>query len=290
MSWIAPPPPQPPPPRSPPTAGSALDEKAGKWPTVRAVNRAWQGGCRGASGGRSGSGQAKERERGQRRRGRSGEGSRSLLSPSPPTALWGRSLLDNLGFHKSSISCPGSLQSGPAQPSSNERNISDQGSSEGGSPSPYGNCVSRVGGPPRASRPLPSGPRPCPCPGCGKKFSLKHQMETHYRAHTGEKPFSCRLCPQRSRDFSAMTKHLRTHGTAPYRCPLCQAGCPSLTTMQAHMRSHPPGQLPPGWTIRSTFLYSSSRPSPSSSNYPHITASPTSTSSSSPSPSLSSAT
>nr|2KVH_A Chain A, Zinc finger and BTB domain-containing protein 32 [Mus musculus] len=27
-----------------------------------------------------------------------------------------------------------------------------------------------------------------------------------------EKPFSCSLCPQRSRDFSAMTKHLRTHG------------------------------------------------------------------------------
>lgn len=76
----------------------------------------------------------------------------------------------------------------------------------------------------------------------------------------GEKPFSCSLCPQRSRDFSAMTKHLRTHGAAPYRCPLCRAGCPSLASMQAHMRGHSPSQLPPGWTIRSTFLYSSSRP------------------------------
>lgn len=77
----------------------------------------------------------------------------------------------------------------------------------------------------------------------------------------GEKPFSCSLCPQRSRDFSAMTKHLRTHGAAPYRCPLCRVGCPSLASMQAHMRGHSPSQLPPGWTIRSTFLYSSSRPS-----------------------------
>lgn len=156
--------------------------------------------------------------------------------------------------------------------------------------------------------PLPARSRPYSCSVCGKRFSLKHQMETHYRVHTGmdcvhlsffffshrwsassslaplldvplawptsahffllwlsppvgEKPFSCSLCPQRSRDFSAMTKHLRTHGAAPYRCPLCRVGCPSLASMQAHMRGHSPSQLPPGWTIRSTFLYSSSRPS-----------------------------
>ncbi|XP_049756543.1 zinc finger and BTB domain-containing protein 32 [Elephas maximus indicus] len=110
--------------------------------------------------------------------------------------------------------------------------------------------------------PPPARVRPYSCSVCGKRFSLKHQMETHYRVHTGEKPFSCSLCPQRSRDFSAMTKHLRTHGAAPYRCPLCLAGCPSLASMQAHMRGHSPSQLPPGWTIRSTFLYSSSsRPS-----------------------------
>ncbi|XP_021497005.1 zinc finger and BTB domain-containing protein 32 isoform X2 [Meriones unguiculatus] len=124
--------------------------------------------------------------------------------------------------------------------------------------------------------PSPARSRPYSCSVCGKRFSLKHQMETHYRVHTGEKPFSCSLCPQRSRDFSAMTKHLRTHGAAPYRCPLCKVGCPSLASMQAHMRGHSPSQLPPGWTIRSTFLYSSSRPtrasiSPGSSSSPSAT-------------------
>ncbi|XP_004690328.1 PREDICTED: zinc finger and BTB domain-containing protein 32 [Condylura cristata] len=127
-------------------------------------------------------------------------------------------------------------------------------------------------------QPPPARSRPYTCSVCGKRFSLKHQMETHYRVHTGEKPFSCRLCPQRSRDFSAMTKHLRTHGAAPYRCPLCGAGCPSLASMQAHMRGHSPSQLPPGWTIRSTFLYSSS--SSSSSRPARASASPCSSPSS----------
>ncbi|KAG3255864.1 zinc finger and BTB domain containing 32, transcript variant X3 [Ictidomys tridecemlineatus] len=126
-------------------------------------------------------------------------------------------------------------------------------------------CPSRQHPPPPPAR-----SRPYSCSVCGKRFALKHQMETHYRVHTGEKPFSCSLCPQRSRDFSAMTKHLRTHGAAPYCCPLCGAGCPSLASMQAHMRGHSPSQLPPGWTIRSTFLYSSSssssRPSQASTS------------------------
>ncbi|XP_005361290.1 zinc finger and BTB domain-containing protein 32 isoform X2 [Microtus ochrogaster] len=161
----------------------------------------------------------------------------------------------------SSSPTPGSFPQGPEQLSPWEIEESGQGYT-----GPLATCVGQE----RTSRcpshqhpplPLPARSRPYSCSVCGKRFSLKHQMETHYRVHTGEKPFSCSLCPQRSRDFSAMTKHLRTHGAAPYRCPLCRVGCPSLASMQAHMRGHSPSQLPPGWTIRSTFLYSSSRPS-----------------------------
>ncbi|XP_057612932.1 zinc finger and BTB domain-containing protein 32 isoform X2 [Chionomys nivalis] len=161
----------------------------------------------------------------------------------------------------SSSPTPGSFPQGPEQLSPWEIEESGQGYTGPLTTCVGQECTLRCPSHQHPPLPLPARSRPYSCSVCGKRFSLKHQMETHYRVHTGEKPFSCSLCPQRSRDFSAMTKHLRTHGAAPYRCPLCRVGCPSLASMQAHMRGHSPSQLPPGWTIRSTFLYSSSRPS-----------------------------
>ncbi|XP_042775014.1 zinc finger and BTB domain-containing protein 32 isoform X4 [Neofelis nebulosa] len=182
------------------------------------------------------------------------------LSLNPEKGLWNHSQL------ASSSPAPGSLPQGSEKLSPGD--MEDCNQKHTGA---LATCVSQVStaGPPRQQPPPPppARSRPYSCSVCGKRFTLKHQMETHYRVHTGEKPFSCSLCPQRSRDFSAMTKHLRTHGVAPYRCPLCRAGCPSLASMQAHMRGHSPSQLPPGWTIRSTFLYSSSsRPSRASTS------------------------
>ncbi|XP_036877615.2 zinc finger and BTB domain-containing protein 32 isoform X2 [Manis javanica] len=178
------------------------------------------------------------------------------LSLNPHEGLWSQNQL------ASPSPTPGSLPQGPSQLSPGEMEESCQRHTGA-----LATCVGYVGTADRSTcqhppPPAPARSRPYSCSVCGKRFSLKHQMETHYRVHTGEKPFSCSLCPQRSRDFSAMAKHLRTHGAAPYRCSLCQAGCPSLASMQAHMRGHSPSQLPPGWTIRSTFLYSSS-PEPS---------------------------
>lgn len=100
------------------------------------------------------------------------------------------------------------------------------------------------------------GEKPYQCKHCPKKFSLKHQLDTHHRVHTGEKPFECRLCGQRSRDYSAMIKHLRTHGgAAPYQCTVCLEFCSSLVAMQRHVKSHAVQDFPPDWSINKTYLY-----------------------------------
>ncbi|XP_068180749.1 zinc finger and BTB domain-containing protein 16 isoform X2 [Antennarius striatus] len=75
---------------------------------------------------------------------------------------------------------------------------------------------------------------------------------------SGEKPFECRLCGQRSRDYSAMIKHLRTHGGAtPYQCTVCLEFCSSLVAMQRHVKSHALQDFPQNWSINSTYLYKS---------------------------------
>lgn len=86
---------------------------------------------------------------------------------------------------------------------------------------------------------------------------LLHQYSL-FAQRAGEKPFECRLCGQRSRDYSAMIKHLRTHGGAsPYQCTVCLEFCSSLVAMQRHIKSHAEQDFPPGWSINSTYLYNS---------------------------------
>lgn len=91
---------------------------------------------------------------------------------------------------------------------------------------------------------------------CTTSLDVSCKVLTFCILCAGEKPFECKLCHQRSRDYSAMIKHLRTHnGASPYQCTICLEYCPSLSAMQKHMKGHKPEDIPPDWRIEKTYLY-----------------------------------
>uniref|UniRef100_A0A3B3Z3I5 BTB domain-containing protein n=1 Tax=Poecilia mexicana TaxID=48701 RepID=A0A3B3Z3I5_9TELE len=94
------------------------------------------------------------------------------------------------------------------------------------------------------------------CQHCSSRLLCDPLLRESASTQLGEKPFECRLCGQRSRDYSAMIKHLRTHGgAAPYQCTVCLEFCSSLVAMQRHIKSHAVQDFPPDWSINNTYLY-----------------------------------
>ena len=78
------------------------------------------------------------------------------------------------------------------------------------------------------------------CNFCGKKFWRKVELEGHVRkAHTGETPFKCSLCPKAFSHLRNLKEHLRSHtDERSWVCETCGAGFQTKKCLEQHKRRH----------------------------------------------------
>ncbi|KAJ1569864.1 Metallothionein expression activator [Nowakowskiella sp. JEL0078] len=51
----------------------------------------------------------------------------------------------------------------------------------------------------------------CPFVGCDKKYTRPYNLKSHYRVHTGERPFVCEMCPLTFTREHDLKRHIKLH-------------------------------------------------------------------------------
>ncbi|KAB7502207.1 Krueppel-like factor 1 [Armadillidium nasatum] len=59
-------------------------------------------------------------------------------------------------------------------------------------------------------------PYMCDWKGCGWKFARSDELTRHYRKHTGDRPFQCRLCERAFSRSDHLSLHMKRHMTIFY--------------------------------------------------------------------------
>ncbi|CAO1331903.1 unnamed protein product [Diamesa serratosioi] len=85
---------------------------------------------------------------------------------------------------------------------------------------------------------IPMNPNPCLV--CKKVLSCRSALQMHYRVHTGERPFRCKICGRSFTTKGNLKTHMSVHHSSlfKHRCRYCGKIFGSDSSLQIHLRSH----------------------------------------------------
>jgi uncharacterized Zn-finger protein len=82
---------------------------------------------------------------------------------------------------------------------------------------------------------------PLQCVICGQTTLSRSAMETHMRTHTGEKPFTCKVCKSQFRTKGSLKRHFETRHSdreRKFTCEMCGSSFYRKNDIVIHMRVH----------------------------------------------------
>ncbi|XP_077474210.1 uncharacterized protein LOC144087948 [Stigmatopora argus] len=102
-----------------------------------------------------------------------------------------------------------------------------------------GVCGARADHPERMKAHLMTHNKGKACEACGKCFDSRRDLETHLRAHAGQKPFACAVCGKAFNYPHNLARHRRTHtGEKPYACAACGRRFADSSALKKHGAVH----------------------------------------------------